>query len=112
MKPSEALQKSIDVIDQYGWIQGNLGSDRCGWCAIGAVSRAVGRVLESGHFDYAYVPGLDEEFKKAVKYLVQVVAPKDPFLGIAEWNDTEGRTEDQVLEALVEAQRLAVLAGE
>lgn len=107
MKPSEALQKSIDVIDHYGWIQGDIGSDRRGWCLIGAINRAVGRVDSIGHFHFARPKGVDEEFRAAMGYLTSV-----PGLvwGVAEWNDTKGRTEDQVLEALIEAQRLAELA--
>jgi hypothetical protein len=111
MKPSEALEKSIDIIDQYGWIQGNLGSDRCGWCLIGAVNRAVGRADKTGNMIFAESE-VDDIFKGAVKYVYDVIEPADAALGVANWNDTKGRTKHEVRQALMEAQHRAELAGE
>jgi hypothetical protein len=88
----DSLLKAIEILDQFGWCQGNVHNDKGEHCLLGALFVArygeepTGGPLSSvRHFDWS------ESFKIM-----------KPHTGkhIAYWNDEGGRTKDEVVAAL------------
>ena len=84
MTPEEILSEAARLVEK-GWCQGRLRSG-LGVCAVGAI-------LDAGRSDN----GLNV----AVSALVQEIGTPD----IGRWNDTPGRTKEEVATALRNAKR-------
>lgn len=102
------LIEAINLLETKGWTQdefardingvgvGSLSKSATCYCTIGAINAATSALVERN-------TGWDEErradlrlnAKRAVRQVIQG--------GIAMWNDTEGRTKDEVIEALKQA---------
>jgi hypothetical protein len=82
------LKKGKEAIEKYGWIQGNMGRPNLGYCAMGAINDQ--RV---SHVDYkSAIHALWVELPPG-NYDESELSPHP----IAQWNDAEGRTKEEVL---------------
>lgn len=74
-----------DLIKEHGWVRLKAGSFEEGFCLVGAVVRAAkpGNTVE----------GVGAEAYDLLRRLTDHEHPH-------EWNDTKGRTEDEVLDLL------------
>lgn len=111
MKASEVLTNAIDAINNFGWRQFAYGGPRMGgFCAIGALDYGAGWENEAGTgYDYDNLA-----FNAARMYMARSVGISLPTsgLGISSWNDTEGRTKEEVIAALNQARELALADGQ
>lgn len=101
MKTSELLRKAADEIRRRGWWQGAMGSDRndtenCRVCADGAMNAAS---TGSPWGFCSMVPR--DVFKEANR-----------IFSIWDFNDTVGRTKEEVLEAFERAALAAEADGD
>lgn len=84
---SDILNEAADLIEKFGWIQGNYGAEECGYCALGAILAV--------DFD-------DDYSIHSFNNYIQDNHP-DMNLGAVEWNDTPGRTKEEVISTLRKA---------
>ena len=89
----ETLQRAREIIDEQGWAQGTYRNHR-GYCVLGALAQA------SWQQTALMIPAKD-----LVWDTIQEQYPRDPtkirvYVGIAGWNDSPGRTKDEVLAVL------------
>lgn len=87
MKTSDHILDAIQNLDRFGWIQGEYGSEKKGFCLLGALDHRAITIYDST---------LD-----AVKQILGTPCT-------VKWNDTPGRTEQEVLEALEAAYVVAL----
>ena len=86
--PDHVLMLAASLIEHYGWVQHKYGNEMDGYCLAGAVGKAMnmlGEVHDIGHW-------------KRVTALV-------PASEVIVWNDTEGRTKQEVIDVLMRAAR-------
>lgn len=100
MKTSELLRKAADEIRRRGWHQGDYGSDysvpeSCAVCSYGALYAA-----RNGN------PWLTRGTAEAAIALYRATRTDAP-TGVVDWNDTKGRTVEEVLDAFNRAAELA-----
>jgi hypothetical protein len=116
----EVLTEAINILEHDGWGQGEYHlPDGC-HCALGAIGLASGhhanvRILEDG--DEVYVrfdesshgDHGDEAFEafNAANRALKELLPDGYSDHVPFWNDAPGRTKEQVLEKLREAQAAA-----
>jgi len=82
-----SLRRAADLIEEHGWVQGEYGNKRKGYCVIGALGREA----------------LPMTYHDAVVRLDAALPDTFPektsrFQRLVEWNDTPGRTRDEVLQ--------------
>lgn len=94
MKPSEILLAAADDLRTNGWCQ-HAERDGRSHCAVGAIRELRGSWNEPDHA------------RAAEDYLRRAIGGGR----IDEWNDTPGRTADEVIEALHAAAVLAESEG-
>jgi hypothetical protein len=105
MKPSELLRKGAEEIKRRGWTQLYFGSDpnkphTCQVCAIGGLrAAATGDPFEN--------PRGVSAFSRARMFLLNASGDGS----IVDWNDTEGRTEAEVLDLFERAAIAAEAKG-
>jgi hypothetical protein len=123
VKPSEALDKAVEVIERDGWIQGAYyreppvdlphaeyvtaeaeGRKSAPCCQRGAIVRAVTGTWRS----LSVLPEVDRDTIRGAHGYCRQVAGKHPI----EWNDDPGRTKEEVVEMLKSAAGLARNNGE
>lgn len=124
MKPSEALDKAVEVIERDGWTQNvyylepqltlddyeeNIRRDEeakrsAPCCQQGAIVRALTGTWKS--INEMSKP--DREIIRATSAYCRQLTDAHPI----EWNDAEGRTKEEVVEMLKAAQALAEADGE
>lgn len=123
MKPSEALDKAVEIIERDGWIQGEYyrtprpvqdheenarldeearRSAPC--CQRGAVIRALTGTWKSIN----EISGADSETMLRAHGYCRQLTGGHPI----EWNDAPGRTKEEVVDMLKRAAELAREAGE
>lgn len=97
-KVADMLDDAADNLERNGWTQGALQEHDGRRCAMGA----LGAVRCTGNEASLIAIG-------AMSYLaIEVGATYDlPDVAIAEWNDAEGRTEQDVLDAMRRAAKRA-----
>lgn len=87
------LLEADELIGEYGWRQGTSGNRKIGFCAVGAL-REVGQTWLSRHvFDDS------RRIKAAFRLLNDCIGTSNNRFGprsIVSWNDTQGRTKDEV----------------
>jgi len=83
--PADYLNDAADLIEKYGWHQFDFGDETVGYCVLGAIRKAVplDRVRYARRVLDAYAE-IDARVKQDA----------------AVWNDTPGRTKEEVLAAL------------
>lgn len=106
MKPSEIIREARNVLFERGWNQGDfLGADGS-VCAYGALMAGEGLEVKR-------VLDCDEACMTDAPEFLECVLPR-PLgrIAIADWNDHEDRTFDEVIEAFDKAEKLALIAEE
>ncbi len=83
------LREAAETLELVGWCQGILTNDRGQYCAAGAIRRAV----NEGNY---------QNEGAAVTACVSAVETLEAEVGqtIVDWNDTPGRTSDEVIAAM------------
>jgi hypothetical protein len=104
---AQFVEDAIDWIREHGWCQWSSLDRQGRVCAVGALARfqSSGRASDYGHYDYGHY---DRD-----RYLVWtghraelsslMGIPLTP--GLLGWNDTPGRTEEEVIDALTKAAK-------
>jgi hypothetical protein len=82
----DTLERAVAVLDEYGWKQGDFGSTRSGFCALGAIEFAETSMIHH-----------------ATRMLIDACAP----LSIVTFNDAPGRHKHEVQAKLRKAARRA-----
>lgn len=90
------LGRAADLIEEHGWLQGQMGDVGRGFCLLGAVYEGVDYAMYS-HDPGSY--GLIVE--GALRRVRRVVGNK-----MVGWNDSPGRTREEVVAALRTAASL------
>ncbi|MFZ3592248.1 DUF6197 family protein [Streptomyces sp. BH104] len=92
---ADVLDKAVAYLDQYGWLQGDFAqSDKeCPACAVGAINAAM--------FGTPHPLAIDGTWTETDE-VAEVVVEQSGIEGfdLAAWNDIEGRTKEEVTEAL------------
>jgi hypothetical protein len=84
------LKGALDRIRRFGWIQEDNGSERIGYCLIGALGASAGSFSSlAGSMRYA----------DAERAIISVIGTDY----LASWNDTAGRTRSEVESMLMQA---------
>lgn len=93
MDAKQALAAAADLIEQKGWLQGSYGSDRIGYCILGAINAVTDSWSSDEGFatDMAACELLDDILERA---------HGEGSGTVAIWNDHPGRTKDEVLQLL------------
>lgn len=104
MKTSELLRKAADEIRRRGWHQGEYGDNLldpkgCRVCSLGAI-RAAGSGTPWGEVNQAT--------QASARWLLKATGA----MYVDRWNDTDGRTVEEVLEKFEEAARAAEREGD
>lgn len=114
MKPSEILLKAADLIEAEGWCQNsNVQPDGC-MCAWGAIRKAVRQDMgvDSNNLIALYYQLITEQslVGDVMRVYLQTAGVartgygidnlEASFQSITGWNDTKGRTKDEVIAAL------------
>ncbi|SRR6266542_2311878 len=90
MTTTEALQEAKALLMEKGWVQGREVDERGRHCTYGAIREVIGRVLH-------------EDINAAVGYIARAASSRNigccPACAIAPWNDTPGRTFNEVMKA-------------
>lgn len=76
----KVFERAVAAIEKYGWVQGMLGTEEVGFCAIGAM-------------DYATPSALIWSINSDAVVKLQTMLGRS----VAEWNDAPGRTKEEVL---------------
>lgn len=85
-------ERAIDEIEKRGWYQGGFEGPGGSVCALGAMKAAMGLRPDA----LALNSALNYDQFIAARMAFERVMGEN----VASWNDTPGRTEDDVLEAL------------
>lgn len=96
-EPEILLRDARKLIEKHGWIQGDWGGYEDGFCALGALNRA------DNEFANKHGGGLLVGWWRACWLLSQTVGNAP----VMQWNDTPGRTKEEVIDAFKKAQKLA-----
>lgn len=103
LEPWRQLLMDAAPIVRVRWRQGGAGNDGESRCALGAISEIA------GHQQGCYIP---DKMMKAIQALAKTVHPEPtpigPFTEIAFWNDADGRTAEDVAQAMEAAAMEAV----
>lgn len=109
---AQYLQETINVLEENGWCQHkaseyNYETGETSYCLTGAM-RSAGDKL----YPAKLVDGADDSFLRylsaknlTMAYLAEFIKldPEMPFSSLADWNDQDGRTKDEVLTLLRKA---------
>lgn len=110
MKPSQALAKARQLIQEKGWIKGDL-HDTDGYCLLGAIFTADGRLNKALDNDEGY----DHFGGKALEALRKAICPDpdppgvscSPARTIFYWNDNLCMDADDAIHKLKLAEEIA-----
>ena|SRR5690606_11551681 len=86
----DVLRRSRELIEEFGWIQGNYGSKEVGFCSAGAICECEGE-----GFPEPAVEDACDAFDDAVD--------GDGYYGTVSFNDAPGRTKEEVLKMFDQA---------
>lgn len=88
MNTSEILTKAADLIDEFGWMQGEYYNEKGCLCAVGAI-----RVAADGYVEGAFP-------SEAATRAIDLVAVHLDTSSVIEWNDDFDRTQAEVVAKL------------
>lgn len=105
---ANSLEEAAQIIERDGWVRGKYGCPEVGWCAVGAIERVNSYGLSQTRHSRSQA-ATDAELLLAAHLLAE-----DPAAELSEmeslvsaglhlvfrWNDTEGRTVEDVTNAL------------
>lgn len=114
MSVLEVLARAKQLIETHGWVQGDYGGEDCGFCLFGAIDEATERLasdIQNAGGDAGGFRGMHGTYPamRRLKSLLPMVS--DPYddeavsaqQGVIQWNDTDGRSKEEVLALLTEA---------
>lgn len=87
---NEILETALKVLDRYGWIQEAYGDFEEGFCIMGAIYQGATQVQGN-------CGGLAPLLLRINQTLGFTPEPSFPEGYIADWNDEENRTEEDVI---------------
>lgn len=98
----QALRKIKSTLLKYGWIQGAFENGDGAVCLLGAVRKVErgGKPETSVEKGRNYVPGVRGLLQKAIAEKHRQEYPTSLVPATASWNDTKGRTKEEVLEVV------------
>ena len=104
-----ALRKSIELLEEHGWIRGKMRSAD-GFCSLGAVRQgallAVGED-DTEHTVQSFREALEDMRMQVDKAVRDVIREHYDYSSIVFWNDNIHRTREEVLGVFHEALRRA-----
>lgn len=89
-------EETIEVLEKYGWIREQAGNTRIGFCVSGAL-------IYVAHQQYCMQPGTAEGIVHRERDLLawrHFFCNTTGIYSVADWNDRDGRTKEEVLEEL------------
>ena len=97
---SNVYDRAIQVLHDDGWTQGDYHHIDKGYCAVGALGKAVGMY----DTEWARVnPHTNALWAEAEEYLNNKFFGTDSNNSVVLWNDTQGRTADDVIHLFKQA---------
>lgn len=107
------LERGAELLDECGWIQQGGGDRRRGFCAVEAVREAI---FERTEFRASIAPSLTElleltHLRVMAPYYIQNSSGLPIFTttmqsyGVAAFNDTPGRTKEEVQDLLIQGAK-------
>lgn len=89
-------EETIEVLEKYGWIQGQAGSTHMGFCLSGALTFTCNKRYRVQPLDREVLIRREHELLTWRHFFIDTSG-----IGcIPNWNDTPGRTKEEVLEEL------------
>lgn len=101
MNAKEFLLEAANVLETSGWVQGKYKSEEGAHCAVGALNEVFRQKLGGGIYrasredDPKYMV-FNKVYNKAYDQLSECVGD----YSITSWNDTFGRTAEEVISAM------------
>ena len=96
---SQLLLKAAEIVERYGHIQESYGDTDRGFCIHGAIWFAVDPKMDAFEPDQEHVTW--EAGMRVARYLKDEEALQDcDWDRCVSWNDTDGRTAEEVIAAL------------
>lgn len=83
------IKRAVEILNDKGWIQGSYGGDKIGYCLIGALHTAAYGMDSDLYY---------ETYSKVARFLT--IDNNVTEQSLPRWNDTEGRTKEEVIAAL------------
>jgi hypothetical protein len=112
---SEVLETAADIVEA-GWLQGDMHSaDGTQHCAVGGIECAVHRLQHRlGPFSTSReaLAARGEATVLASMTLDDLVTDDDELTSVPRWNDANGRTQQEVVDAMRKAAKLARIREE
>jgi hypothetical protein len=90
---ARVLDTAADLIDKHGWVQRSWGSEKTGYCALGATLHAMGELTATP----IPLPDFNGVIARANGALAAEIG-LDSNSGIVGWNDAFDRTQDEVVD--------------
>lgn len=100
MKLSEVYNKTIDILNESGWIQGYYVRDGC-YCLTGAMRRAC-RALDHWDSDMIFNPNYISARQKMMDKVTAKFDTEAVQYNPITWNDESGRKKEEVIALLTE----------
>lgn len=95
--PVQIYREAADLIEKDAWVQGAYRSPLGCWCLSGAIAFVAGGLV--GQIGIAAASGGSEAFYERLSALETCLLPGD-VRNIVGWNDTPGRTVEEVITLL------------
>lgn len=84
------IRKAAKVLDDRGWVQGRIGTPETGMCVRGVLGFTATGV--AGRFNQDAL--IAENF---LREWLRDLGQADTFFGVPGWNDTPGRTKEEIV---------------
>lgn len=108
------LERAVEILDEFGWVQGLEGNKLMGFCAVGAIRYAKRERLNRSSSLHRSLVAVDLDalnMATETEWYSMRVPSKGGYTftadGLPAYNDTEGRTKEEVQDLLTKgAKRL------
>lgn len=102
--PADLLEDAAALLEQYGWCQQELVSLDGRRCLVGSIRHATFNWAKQNAAydpeDTANVWDLEENLRNLVRNRIPITFPSNDQYTEVIWNDSEGRTADEVIDLL------------
>lgn len=96
MKRSEVCERAAEVIEKHGWTQGLMGSEKAGYCLLGAGAAAL--IRGSNLYDW------NQEYHNFVHCAIVAALPTGEF-SVTHYNDTQLTSKEEAVDTLMTAAK-------
>lgn len=103
MDEKRIIEGAIGLLRQHGWHQGSYNGPKGELCAFGALSDSFFVLGQKWPRRWDHTPNFDEDYRAFVRARDMVLLAAETELSLPAWNDSEGRTLDDVLGAMTKA---------